>query len=212
MTITFFTSETQCFSLCFALSIADRPMDGLGQRPNTTGKNVTMMLGQEARGGSETFQNNQKVLFEYSYEYGGDDTLWTQLRTAVENENACIIKAVTILQIFWPLVCWKMAVPTVQRPACMFQISHLTRQCAGNYPQWSQSYLLWRQSCFGSSHFSESSIVDFVVFKLFFCFKAKTYGFSDLLFFFLSLSLSLSFSFPEMGSDFRRKSIFLKKN
>lgn len=52
-------------------------MDGLGQRPNTTGKNITMMLGQGARGGSETFQNNQKVLFEYSYEYGGDDTLWT---------------------------------------------------------------------------------------------------------------------------------------
>lgn len=77
MTITFFTSETQRFSLCFALSIADRPMDGLGQRPNTTGKNITMRLGRDVRGSSETFENNQKVLSEYSYEYGGDDTLWT---------------------------------------------------------------------------------------------------------------------------------------
>lgn len=46
-----------------------------------------MVLGQEARGGAETFQNNQKVLFENSYEYGGDETLWTKLRTAVENEK-----------------------------------------------------------------------------------------------------------------------------
>lgn len=73
--------------LCFLLSIADRPMEGLGQRPNTTGRNITMVLGQEARGGAETFQNNQKVLFENSYEYGGDETLWTKLRTAVENEK-----------------------------------------------------------------------------------------------------------------------------
>lgn len=40
----------------------------------------------------------------------------------------------------------------------------------------------------------------------FFCLKEKTYGFSDWLFLF-SFSLSLSFSFPELGSDFRRKSI-----
>lgn len=70
-------SETHCFLLCFALSIADRPMEGLGQRPNTTGKNTTVMLGQQARGGSEAFQNNQTVLSEYSYEDGSDDTLWT---------------------------------------------------------------------------------------------------------------------------------------
>lgn len=30
-----------------------------------------------------------------------------------KTQNECIIKAVTILQIFWPLVCWKMAVQTV---------------------------------------------------------------------------------------------------
>lgn len=71
------TSETHLFLLCFLLSIADRPMEGLEQRPDTTKKNITMMLGQEARGGSERFQNNQKVLLENSYEYGGDETLWT---------------------------------------------------------------------------------------------------------------------------------------
>lgn len=36
-----------------------------------------MMLGQESRGGLETLQNNQKVLFENTYEYEGDETLWT---------------------------------------------------------------------------------------------------------------------------------------
>lgn len=71
------TSETHLFLLCFLLSIADRPMEGLEQRPDTTKKNITMMLGQEARGGSERFQNNQKVLLENSYEDGGDETSWT---------------------------------------------------------------------------------------------------------------------------------------
>lgn len=70
------TSETHWFLLCFLLSIADRPMEGREQRPDTTKKNITMMSGQEARGGSERFQNNQKVLLENSYEYGGDVTLW----------------------------------------------------------------------------------------------------------------------------------------
>lgn len=39
--------------------------------------------------------------------------LRTRLRTAVENEKWSVIKAVTILQRFWPLVGWKMAIPTV---------------------------------------------------------------------------------------------------
>lgn len=35
-----------------------------------------------------------------------------------KTQNEYIIKAVTILQIFWPLVCWKMAVQTVRIPVC----------------------------------------------------------------------------------------------
>lgn len=69
------TSETHLFLLCFLLSIADRPVEGLKQRPNNEEEHHND-VGSGGKRGSERFQNNQKVLSENSYEYGGDETLW----------------------------------------------------------------------------------------------------------------------------------------
>lgn len=131
-----------------------------GEKKTTTKKDET---------GNEQIKINQSIKRYYLNIVMSINVLKHWERSSEQlykTQNECIIKAVTILQIFWPLVCWKMAVQTVWNPVChpclpLDKKKRKEKICRsiGLYPQLTESNPLWRQSCFGSSHFLKSSIV-----------------------------------------------------
>lgn len=180
------------------MNIPDRPMEGLGQWPSTTWGDYHNDVGVRWQEGAwkhfKTIKRshlnvavNINVMKHWRHS-------WEQL---YKMKNGCSIKAVTILQISWPLVCWKMAVPTVSSPACVSQVSHLTR-------------MKHRRLSRAVRELSSLETKLFWVFTLSWKFNGGFFFFCLAFSFFLLWSKNLwvfHFAFlpPEMGSDVRKQ-------
>lgn len=105
----------------FKINVLDRPMEGLGLLAwySSGGKKIKKdETGNEQKKKKKINQSIKRYYLNIvmninvlkHWEHSSEQLYKTQ--------NECIFKAVTILQIFWPLVCWKMVVQTVWNPVC----------------------------------------------------------------------------------------------